>query len=155
MKAAANTIELMKIMISYAREDNDTMEAFRDAFLKETAEVWTDQNIPRGSADWRSEIQAAIDGCDGHCVLLSPPAKKSPWVAKENAHSEEQEKPIFPILITGKPRESVPITLSTAQRDDIVSVSATELEARAREIARSILRSIAESKPPNPPSSQL
>lgn len=141
MKSTSRDTKTM-IMISYARENPKTMIAFRDAFLAEGVQVWTDRNIIRGSQNWQREVQSAIDACNGHCVLLSPPAKNSSWVGQEIAYSQAQKKKIFPVRIYGTVGQSVPLALSTAQMDSIAGLEGLERSKKIKRIVAAIVKAL-------------
>jgi len=107
------------LFLSYSRKDTDAMSRVRDTLRAEGFEVWTDEKLTAGTAQWNKAIQQAIADSFGIVVLLSPDSKASDWVANEIAYAETHSLPIFPILVRGEQRDSVPIELIRVQRTDI------------------------------------
>ncbi len=77
----------------------------------------------------KMEIEKAIVGAGAVVVLLSPNSKKSPWVRREIGYAEDNGKRIFPILVAGNERNSVPIRLTNHQRVDIRQFEDTGLRS--------------------------
>jgi hypothetical protein len=107
------------LFLSYSRKDTDVMLRVRDALRAEGLSVWTDENLTPGTSQWNKEIQNAIATGAGIIVLLSPSSNESEWVANEIAYGRSHKLPIFPILIRGEEKDSVPIELIRFQRIDI------------------------------------
>jgi hypothetical protein len=107
------------LFLSYSRKDTDAMSRVRDTLRAEGFEVWTDEKLTPGTTQWNKAIQQAIADSFGIVVLLSPDSKASDWVANEIAYAETHSLPIFPILVRGEQRDSVPIELIRVQRTDI------------------------------------
>jgi hypothetical protein len=109
------------LFLSYSRKDTDVMTRVRDTLRAEGFEVWTDEKLTPGTDQWSKAIQQAIR--DAYCVvvLLSPDSNNSKWVANEIGYAETCKVPIFPILVRGEERDSVPIELIRVQRIDIRS----------------------------------
>jgi hypothetical protein len=105
--------------LSYSRKDTDIMSRVRDTLRAEGFNVWTDENLTPGTAQWNKEIQKAIATAAGIVVLLSPSSNNSEWVTNEIAYASTHKLGIFPILIRGEEHESVPIELIRVQRIDI------------------------------------
>jgi hypothetical protein len=105
--------------LSYSRKDTDIMFRVRDTLRAEGFNVWTDENLTPGTQQWNKEIQKAIATAAGIVVLLSPSSNESEWVANEIAYARTHNLEVFPILIRGEERESVPIELIRVQRIDI------------------------------------
>lgn len=107
------------LFLSYSRRDTDVMYRVRDALRSEGFAVWTDENLVPGTSQWNKEIQKAIMSAAGMVVLLSPDSNGSEWVANEIGYAKTCQVQIFPILVRGEERESVPIELIRVQRIDI------------------------------------
>ncbi|MBZ0288573.1 MAG: DUF4268 domain-containing protein [Anaerolineae bacterium] len=107
------------LFLSYSRKDTDIMLRVRDALRAEGLSVWTDENLTPGTPQWNKEIQNAIANAAGIVVLLSPSSNESKWVANEIAYAGSHNLPVFPILIRGEEKDSVPIELIRVQRIDI------------------------------------
>jgi len=82
--------------------------------------VWVDnEKLVPGTPIWEEEIEKAIVNAGSIVVLLSPDSKKSPWVRREIGYAEDNGKRIFPILIAGDEKNTIPIRLTTHQRIDL------------------------------------
>ncbi len=107
------------IFLSYSRQDADFMARMRDHLLAQGWGVWTDSNLEPGTPDWVSAIEQAISTARCLIVILSPDAKNSTWVRREIAMAEDMYRlRIFPILLRGDVRSSVPPRLASHQRVD-------------------------------------
>jgi hypothetical protein len=109
------------LFLSYSRRDIDVMARVRDTLRAEGFEVWTDEKLTPGTPQWGKAIQQAIQGAFGVIVLLSPDSSNSQWVGNEIHYATTWNVPIFPVLIRGEERDSVPIELIQFQRTDIRS----------------------------------
>jgi hypothetical protein len=106
--------------MSYSRRDEAVMRRVVDFLREQGINVWVDnEKLVPGTPIWEEEIEKAIIGAGAFVVLLSPDAKKSPWVRREISYAEDNWIRIFPILITGDERNAIPIRLTNHQRIDI------------------------------------
>lgn len=101
------------IFISYSRKDAKSMRTIRKVFERFELPVWTDEGIRVGTSSWRDTIQNAIENAFCVVVLLSPSAKNSKWVKTELDFADLQEVRIFPILIKGDEKTSIPFALAS------------------------------------------
>lgn len=95
------------------------MRRVRGSLEQAGLEVWTDEGIQAGTPSWQDAIQDAIEATGCVVVLLSPDAKQSRWVKSELAYAEIQEIRIFPVLVRGDERSSLPFSLASAHYADI------------------------------------
>jgi len=109
---------LKHVFLSYSRADSEVMTRVREALTGEGIAVWTDESLTPGTTSWKQAIERAIEDAGCVAVLLSPDAKKSEWVANELGYAYAHEIAVFPVLIRGEERESVPLGLINAQRVD-------------------------------------
>ena len=119
------------VVFCYARGDKEEMNELLLHFQNQKITVWTDENISRSSEDWPGEFERAIDSSFAVVVLMSPSAKKSGWVRKEIAYAKIQGKSIFPVLIKGDGKSSIPLELITANHTNLVGIKG---KARAKKI---------------------
>jgi hypothetical protein len=120
-RQAAGAVEMLAmnhIFISYSRKDSRMMARLRDDLGALGIQVWTDESLTPGTPSWRKAIEAAIEEADGLVVLLSPDAKESIWVERELDYADTHGVRIFPILVRGDERDSVPFSLIGTQRVD-------------------------------------
>ena len=119
-----------QVFISYSRKDDAVMRRIVGYLRKRGIIVWVDnEKLVPGTPIWEVEIEKAIRRAGAIVVLLSPDSNISPWVRREISYAEDNEKRIFPILIAGDERSTVPIRLTTHQRIDIRQNEATGLNA--------------------------
>jgi hypothetical protein len=90
------------VFVSYARADEAYAGRLAEHLRAHGVEVWTDDAIAFG-ADWPDVIQEKIDSCTAFVVVMSPAARRSPWVRREVLHALAQGKGIFPLLLSGEP----------------------------------------------------
>jgi F-box protein 11 len=124
------------IFLSYSHQDADFMKRLRDYLRANSFEVWTDENLEPGSEAWTFEVQQALG--QAHCltVILSPDAARSIWVERELALAQALTLPIFPILLRGDERTSVPLRLISHQRIDATLNQGQALAALAEALYR-------------------
>ena len=108
------------VFISYSRSDETTMRRIVDFVRDRGIIAWVDnENLIPGTPIWEEEIEKAIMSAGAVVVLLSPDSKSSPWVRREISYAEDHAKRIFPILIAGNEKSSIPIRLTIHQRIDV------------------------------------
>lgn len=107
------------IFISYSREDTKEMQKVRATLMQEGLKIWTDEGITPGMPSWKDAIQDAIENACCVVVILSPDAKRSRWVKSELDYAEIQDVRIFPVLISGDPRTSLPFSLISGHYADL------------------------------------
>lgn len=107
------------VFISYAHEDRKQMQWIHAALTSAGFPIWTDEGLSPGVASWRDAIQDAIE--HAHCIvaLLSPSAKKSRWVKNELDYADAQGIRVFPVLISGDDRTSIPLSLISSHYTDL------------------------------------
>lgn len=109
------------IFISYSRRDTERMQQVRDTLLDAGLTVWTDEGITPGTESWKRSISDAITGCTSVVVLFSPDAAQSTWVNRELDFAELHNKKIYPLLVRGDEKASLPFGYTTFQFIDIRS----------------------------------
>ncbi len=114
------------IFLSYSRRDKELMEQVYRSLYAAGLNVWTDRGIKPGTRRWKKAIQDAIENTRCLVVLLSPDSKESEWVNRELDYADLHGKPIFPIMVRGDERNSVPFSLVGSQYVDIRSAGAYE-----------------------------
>lgn len=90
------------IFVAYSREDWETVVAplvisLQDAGLK----PWVDQYLVEGSEVWRAAVEQALAACWLMVVVLSPPARSSPYTRMEYRYFLNAEKPVIPMICDG------------------------------------------------------
>jgi hypothetical protein len=90
------------VFVSYAHADIDYVRRLVDFLRGEGVAVWFDEHIPT-SQRWDLELEHRIDTCRAMLVVMSSAARGSHWVGVELDHARRQNRPIFPLLLDGKP----------------------------------------------------
>lgn len=106
--------------MSYSRDDADLQRRIVAELRGRGINVWVDiENLIPGSPVWEREIERSIRAAAGIIVLLSPGSNNSEWVRREISFAEQNEKRIFPILVSGDEDDSIPLRLSNHQYVDL------------------------------------
>jgi hypothetical protein len=79
-----------KVFISYSSADRAEALTVRRLLTSQGCTVWLDVFDIRVAADLKRELGDGIGNADVLCLLLSPTAVASPWVAEEIARGTEQ-----------------------------------------------------------------
>jgi hypothetical protein len=107
------------IFLSYSRKDARTMRRLHADLTAAGFTIWTDDDLTPGTPSWMTAVETAIQSAGCMVVLLTPDAKKSPWVERELTRAAAYGISIFPLLARGDERSSVPLLLSNHQWADI------------------------------------
>ncbi len=99
-----------KVFISYSRQDWDSyVKPLHGALQNSGLEVWVDQFVVRGGANWLLEINKALTECACMVLCISPDAVKSRWVTQEYQYFFFNQKPIIPVLCREVSMAEMPI----------------------------------------------
>lgn len=90
-------MELGKVFISYAREDQKFALRLAEDLRKRGATVWIDTGI-QGGEQWLRTLEAALEASDTLVLVVSPNSKKSDFVHKELLSAFEKQMHIIPVL---------------------------------------------------------
>ena len=85
--------------LSYARADAKIALRFADDLVAKGVSVWVDQYDILPSQHWDRTVEAAVRGCQGFIIILSPNSVASPNVADEVSVAIDDGKAIVPIMI--------------------------------------------------------
>ena len=108
------------VFISYSRRDDEVMRRIVSFLREKGINAWVDnEKLVPGTPIWEREIEKAIKGSSAAVVILSPDAKESVWVLNELTLVDEYRKRVFPVLVRGDFRNSVPFRLATRQFVDL------------------------------------
>ena len=109
--------------ISYSRADSAIVKKLVAELRERDVNAWVDtENLVPGSPEWEREIERSIRGSSGLIVVLSPEANNSQWVRRELSFAEENDKPMFPVLVRGDENDSIPLRLSLDNPPPLVEV---------------------------------
>ncbi|GAB5489889.1 MAG: hypothetical protein Phog2KO_01040 [Phototrophicaceae bacterium] len=117
------------VFLSYSRRDSEIMKSITSIFIENGINVWTDEGITPGTADWQVAIEDAIENSTSLVCLFSPDAKKSKWVKAELRRAELLNIPVFPIVVRGTDIEAVPFGYEHVQSVDLRNITIEELSA--------------------------
>ncbi len=99
------------VFISYSRRDIEFVRALQERLGARDREVWVDlEGIPP-TAEWRAEIDQAIEAADAVVFVLTPDFAASEVCGLELAHAVETNKRLVPLLRIEPPAEAVPEAL--------------------------------------------
>ena len=90
------------VFVSYTRSDLLVVEGLVTNLQAHGFTVWFDRKIEYG-ARWQAEIESRLELSGAVVVAMSPEARRSAWVQREVARSNELQKPVFPVLLAGEP----------------------------------------------------
>jgi hypothetical protein len=105
----------VNIFLCYSRKDSGVMRKVKESLRDAGLVVWTDEGLEPGTPAWQDAIEDAANQAQAMVVLLSPNAKKSQWVKNEVSFAQTQGKRVFPLLVDGNERNSIPIDLINTQ----------------------------------------
>jgi hypothetical protein len=89
------------VFISYSHDDARYVEQLRQHLVTARLSVWTDDGIDYGN-EWPTTIAKQIEGCAAFVPVMSPRSRKSDWVKREILYALDNDKPILPLLLSGK-----------------------------------------------------
>jgi hypothetical protein len=107
------------VFLSYSRKNAEQMRRIRTDLRAAGLNVWTDENLSIGTPSWKRFVEAAIRDSHSLILLMTPDSKASEWVERELNAAKTLNKPIFPLLLRGKEKDSIPFMLNGAQYLDI------------------------------------
>ena len=90
------------IFISYSSDDKEYVDRLAEVIEKEGLSVWLDDRLKHGSA-WPRVLQERVDECGALIVVMTPRSYDSNWVQDELTYARSEGKPIFNLLLEGKP----------------------------------------------------
>ncbi|MFQ3568753.1 MAG: toll/interleukin-1 receptor domain-containing protein [Aggregatilineales bacterium] len=107
------------IFLSYSRRDASIMRRVKADLTASGFVVWTDEYLTPGTPSWLKIVEEKISQAACLLILMSPDSRQSNWVGKELTFATAHRVPIFPLLIRGDERSSVPLILSGYQYADV------------------------------------
>ncbi|MCB0223379.1 MAG: TIR domain-containing protein [Anaerolineae bacterium] len=101
------------IFVSYSRRDKAFVQKFHETLVDNGRSAWVDwEGIPL-TADWRAEIQLAIESADCFIFVLSPDSIVSEVCQQELAHAEAFNKRIVPVVYRDVDPDDAPGSLAS------------------------------------------
>ena len=121
---------VMRLFISYSRDDKNYVYEFSDALHDETRhEVWIDKRLV-GADRWWDTILHEIEACDCFVTVLTPRCVNSIYCSAELDYALALQQPILPLLL--KPCDGImPSALQPIQFIDIETVTLEKAVLRA------------------------
>ncbi|MBN1965223.1 MAG: TIR domain-containing protein [Anaerolineae bacterium] len=89
------------VFVSYSRKDQEYARRVEATLRARGFNVWIDERIDYGDR-WFRTIVEAVEACAAFVVIMSPDAEKSEWVEREVLLAQREQKPIFPLLLSGR-----------------------------------------------------
>ena len=87
------------VFISYSRKDQAFVKKLFDALANQSRESWVDwEGIPP-TAEWLTEVYAAIDAANAFIYVISPDSASSEICQLEVTHAVDQNKRLIPVLL--------------------------------------------------------
>jgi len=142
----------LKVFLSYSRKDSEIMRHIEHDLRAKNLRVWTDEELQPGTEAWAREIEKALDNAGALVAILSPDAKDSRWVGQEIMYAIVHNIRIFPILIRGAEKESIPFSLAAAQWIDLRDEASHRHEInKLADLLRAELRNVLVQRSIQPP----
>jgi TIR domain len=128
----------VKVFISYSSADRAEALAVRRLLTARGCTVWLDVFDIRVAADLRRELGEGIGGADVLCLLLSPTAVASPWVAEEIARGEEHaaKRGLRLVAVLLRPCRPPDRLLGRVMLDATAGIASSDVSVR---LARAVL----------------
>jgi hypothetical protein len=86
------------VFISYSRRDADFAHRLNAALAAQDRDVWVDQEDIPAIAEWRSEIQQAIEAAGAVLFVITPDSARSEVCRQEIEHAVRYRKRLVPVL---------------------------------------------------------
>lgn len=128
----------VKVFISYSSADRAEALAVRRLLTNRGCTVWLDVFDIRVAADLKCELGEGIGNADVLCLLLSPTAVASPWVAEEIARGEEHiaRRDMRLVAVLLRPCRPPDSLFGRVMLDATAGISSPDVSAR---LARTVL----------------
>lgn len=91
-----------EVFLSYSRNQQAYARSLAEHLRQRGVPVWVDDDLVAGDR-WERVIQERIDRCAALVVVMTPDAEESDWVRREVAWAQDRGKPVFPVLLEGRP----------------------------------------------------
>lgn len=95
----------LSLFISYRRTDSEFVDRLEVDLRVRDFDTWLDRRdlASRGGANWRRELQIAIDKAHALILVLTPEAADSPYVGWEYRYAATLGRPIYVLLLKDCP----------------------------------------------------
>jgi WD40 repeat protein len=122
------------VFISYQHDAMSYVERLVAFLISENIPVWNDFQLLTGDRV-APMIQERIDECTAMIVVLTPEAVASKWVLDEIAYAQNQNKPVFPLMLRAT---GLPLQLVRLKHEDVQNgaMPSADLLERLRELLR-------------------
>jgi hypothetical protein len=101
------------VFISYAREDHDYVRYLADSLHERGFEIWVDDGVGFDDRWWQSTVQA-VRSSAAFVIVMTPRSEASEWIERVTLLALREQKPVFPLLLRGKP---FPLLITTQYFD--------------------------------------
>jgi TIR domain-containing protein/uncharacterized protein DUF2510 len=104
----------MKVFVSYARRDRETVELLLQDMRRAQHTVWVDEQLTGGQA-WWDTILATIRGADLFVIALSPDLLKSRACHAEYEYAVACRRTVLPVMVATVSPQMAPPAIANAQ----------------------------------------
>jgi TIR domain len=104
----------MKVFVSYARRDRETVELLLQDMRRAQHTVWVDEQLTGGQA-WWDTILATIRGADLFVIALSPDLLKSRACHAEYQYAVACRRTVLPVMVATVSPQMAPPAIANAQ----------------------------------------
>ncbi len=100
------TRQQLSLFISYRRVDSEFVDRLEVDLRVRDFDTWLDRRdlASRGGANWRRELQIAIDKAHAVVLVMTPDAADSPYVGWEYRYAVTLGRPIYVLLLKDCPK---------------------------------------------------
>jgi hypothetical protein len=107
------------IVLLYSHADDVIAQRVLDDLDDAEFDVWTEDELNPGSAEWKQSIRSAIKASEVVIVLMSPHATRSSSLEEAIGIARLNKAMFFPVLVDGELRQSTPAGLRVDQFTDL------------------------------------
>jgi hypothetical protein len=111
-------LSMPHVFLSYTSSDSSFARKLRDDLRLERLKIWMKDDLVTGN-DKQRTIEKAILEAGSMIILLSPEARDERSVRLELNYARSCNKGLFPVLIAGDERASIPMGLANYEYTDM------------------------------------
>ena len=115
----------LRILLSYARQDEARVTELHDELTAGDHEVWFDKEL-RGGQEWWDVILNEIERCDLFVFVVSPHSVRSRACALEVAYAGAVNRPMMPLMVADTEITEAPTAIQKLQVRDFVDPSTSD-----------------------------
>ena len=107
------------VFLSYSHKDFWEARTIYNELRLAGLSVWIDDHLTPGTPNWQEAINSALDESTCQICICTPNARKSKWVNIEIELANNKNIKIYPVLVRGNPKDSIPLALTIVQFCDM------------------------------------